>query len=31
MISFTKKIENDFIAIGKGIPFSGFIEMSPCG
>jgi hypothetical protein len=28
---FTKKIENDFITIVKGIPFNGFIKMSPCG
>jgi hypothetical protein len=30
IISFTKKPENDFITIGKGMPFD-FIKMSPCG
>jgi hypothetical protein len=30
IILFTKKIENDFITIGKGMPF-GLIKMSPCG
>jgi hypothetical protein len=30
IILFTKKPENNFITIGKGLPF-GFIKMSTCG
>jgi hypothetical protein len=29
IILFTKTPENDFITIGKGMPF-GFIKISPC-
>jgi hypothetical protein len=29
IILFTKKPENDFITSGIGIPFNGFIKMSP--
>ena len=31
IILFTKKLENGFITIVKGIPFNSFIKMIPCG
>jgi len=30
IILITKKPENDFISIEKGIPFNGFVKISPC-